>query len=255
MAMEIMKGRSTPKERTGNIPHDVYQQIRGMIISGDLEAGSRIKQVHVAKTLNVSQTPVREAIRMLEQDGWLVNDFHKGCIVKEITLRDIIDAYEVREVIEGMLARKATSVLTDDQVAELEKLAKQADLDFVNKYTDNAESYDKEDLDFHTTLAEYVGNRQVIDLFKRLRNLEFLMIKRSENFMKQKAATGINQDKASQHFNIVRAIASKDAEWAEALARWHIRMVIKELLESLDYTVDRLTSNGKHYTVNISRND
>ena len=77
--------------------------------------------------LNASQTPVREAIRTLEQEGWLVSEFGKGTRVRELTPKAIDELFEMRELVEGFMARKAAILLTQDQIASLHVLASAAD--------------------------------------------------------------------------------------------------------------------------------
>src|SRR5580704_9622756 len=114
-----------PKPRSRST--DVCNRLRHMIQSGELGMGQRLKQLHLARRLNASQTPIREAMRTLEQEGWLVSEFGHGARVRELTPQSIEELYEMREVLEGFMARKAAATLDAEQIATLRKLAQAAD--------------------------------------------------------------------------------------------------------------------------------
>ena len=79
----------------------VYQRLRSAIIGGQLEQGERLVETLISENMGVSRTPVREAFRQLEIEGLAENIPRKGTIVKGISKKDIIEIYEIREMLEG----------------------------------------------------------------------------------------------------------------------------------------------------------
>lgn len=90
----------------------VARQLRARILSGDLPAGERLRQNHIAAELGVSSTPVREALRDLAAEGLVLSDAHRSNIVRGLTLADATDLYQIRGVLEPILIRRSF-----DQVA------------------------------------------------------------------------------------------------------------------------------------------
>jgi DNA-binding GntR family transcriptional regulator len=212
-------------ESNGNIVSDLaqqtYRRLREMIISGELPSGHHLKQVHLAQMLKISQTPVREAIKLLEQEGWVVSTFNKGTLVRTFSTKDLQDTYEVREMLEGLTARKAATSLNEDQIGHLEKLAKAIDRINSTGPLPSEVNPDKNDADFHLDLAKFVGNTQVLEVFQHLFNLEMLMI-----------ARGAGTPNQCLHIHIIQAIKSREPDWAEMVARRHIREAYQGLMNS-----------------------
>jgi DNA-binding GntR family transcriptional regulator len=194
---------------------EVCDRLRGMIRSGELEMGQRLKQLHVAQRLNASQTPVREAIRTLEQEGWLVSEFGRGTRVRNLTPNAIDELFEMRELLEGFMARKAASILTQDQIASLRELARAADAE--EQQDESLEEVSaKHDLAFHLALAGMVENSMVQEVYQRLCNLGLLLVALSAKYMPRVVST--------PHGDLVDAIESRQPDWAEAVARRLLRL-------------------------------
>ena len=85
----------------------IVVRLRQAIITGDLSPSSRLTEPELARQLNVSRTPLREAIRQLEAEGFVTTVPRVGCFVSEITPQDAADVYAIRMVIEGLAARQA----------------------------------------------------------------------------------------------------------------------------------------------------
>src|ERR671919_3227658 len=99
----------------------VAQMLRNEIQSGQLPPGTRLRQNDVAHRFGVSTTPVREALALLQADGLVRIDPHRGAIVFHPTIADLRESYEIRKTLEALAVEKATPQLTDDLVAELQE--------------------------------------------------------------------------------------------------------------------------------------
>jgi DNA-binding GntR family transcriptional regulator len=116
--MELLKIRNRPQTAR----HFVVNMLRADILRGDYPAGSGLRQEQVAARLGVSTTPVREAFRDLLAEGMIEFDTHRGAIVRGLTLSDLREIYELRIVLEPMLAVRALKLATDAQLAHAEKI-------------------------------------------------------------------------------------------------------------------------------------
>ena len=101
----------------------VAGRLRELIVSGELKPGARIRQQELADNFGVSATPVREAIRQLETEGYLQSEAHIGVHVAEINRKGLEEIYQVRMLIEGWLAHRAAERATDDALEQLRTLA------------------------------------------------------------------------------------------------------------------------------------
>jgi DNA-binding GntR family transcriptional regulator len=217
-----------------------------MIRSGELGMGQRLKQLHVARRLNASQTPVREAIRTLEQEGWLVSEFGRGTRVRELTPKAIDELFEMRELVEGFMARKAALLLTGDQIASLRVLASAADA--VEQRNDDPadEAASRHDLAFHLGLAGMVENSMVLEFYQRLCNQGLLLVALSVKDLPPVVRT--------PHGDLVDAIESRQPDWAEAVARRLLRLARDRARDALSRGLPtfRVTADGRHTGPNPS---
>ncbi len=217
----------------GDRTYQTYRRVREMILSNELPSGFHLKQAHLARRLKVSQTPVREAMKLLEREGWVVSTFNKGKIVRTFTAKDLQDVYEIREVLEGLSARKVAAGYTDEQITHLETLALIADRTAPQETWPTGMTAEKADMEFHLCLAKYAGNQQVIDLFQRMVSLEKLLV-----------VGDIRKPTLSFHIHIVQAIKSREPEWAELVARRHIRQAYQNLSDAC-VPLQQLTPDGR----------
>src|ERR1700744_60858 len=94
----------------------VYDTLRDAIWEGRIGRGERIREEEIARTLGVSRTPVREALQRLQQRGLLVNRIGRGLTVAELSKREVIELYAMREILEGSAARFAAQHATRPEV-------------------------------------------------------------------------------------------------------------------------------------------
>jgi DNA-binding GntR family transcriptional regulator len=218
---------------------DVCDRLRGMIRSGEIGMGQRLKQLHVARRLGASQTPVREAIRTLEQEGWLVSEFGKGTRVRQLLPQEIEEIYEVRELLEGFMARRAAALLNEDQIATLRKLATAADEAEQQEYIPG-KTASNHDLNFHLALAGMIDNRLLSEFYQRLCNLGLLLVALSTDVAPRAVST--------PHGDLVDAIESRQPDWAEAVARRLLRIARDRIRKALSRGLPacRVIPDGRH---------
>lgn len=113
------QGDRPPTRRRGGLAEDVVVHIREQILTGALKPGTKIDQEALAATLDVSRSPIREALVILGQEGLLEVIPRRGAVVADLTPEDIIDHYELFGVVAGRAAAIAADTLKDDEIEQL----------------------------------------------------------------------------------------------------------------------------------------
>jgi DNA-binding GntR family transcriptional regulator len=108
--------------RLSTVHEQLIDALRAAILGGEFLPGRRLRQVQVADRFGVSPVPVREALRALEQEGLVASVPRRGWIVTKLTIAEIQEIYELRELLEQKALRDAVALLTDDDLAELDRL-------------------------------------------------------------------------------------------------------------------------------------
>src|SRR5690606_7880656 len=100
----------------------VFDALREAIINGTLKPRERLMEIQLAEELGVSRTPIREALRKLEIEGFIVMVPRKGAYVADLSFKDIADVFEIRSALEGLAAELAAERITDEELDEMERL-------------------------------------------------------------------------------------------------------------------------------------
>ena len=203
----------SPVRSLGNHPslrERIATHLREAIVSGDLPAKTRLMEPELARRLGVSRTPLREAIRQLEAEGFLSTIPRMGTFVAEVTARDLEDVYAIRAVLEGLAARQAAEQ-TDGASAGLRTLL----TELARKTTDYRE-YHEASGRFHEAVLTASGNQRLQALYHtlthqvaRLRRLSLAVARRSEVSLRE-------------HRRIASAILRGRGPEAERLMRSHV---------------------------------
>lgn len=145
----------------------VFECLRTSIVSGDLTPGQRIVEADLAKQLEVSKSPVREAILQLKQDG-LVIDAPKGrgVVVAPLKASDVREIYAVREAIETLAARTVAANPSPERLAPMATAVERMRQALAQG---DVRGQFEHDVEFHTALCAATGNRRLQDLFAGLR--------------------------------------------------------------------------------------
>ncbi|WP_206201890.1 GntR family transcriptional regulator [Terasakiella sp. SH-1] len=189
-----------------------YQKLLSAIQHGELKPGTRIREVEVAEKFGISRTPVRDAIRRLESDGLLIHIPRQGAVIKKLDHREVIELYEIREVLEGTAARYAARHASELEILELEDLN-----EIMLKHHDDPVKVAEANKLFHKSLYRSANNRYLIDALNNLANSMALL-----------GGTTLKVDDRTdtayqEHQEIIAGIREPDAERADRAARNHIR--------------------------------
>jgi DNA-binding GntR family transcriptional regulator len=203
----------------------VAAELRRLILDGSLEPGERLVEDRLAQLLGVSRNPIREAMRVLEAEGFLDVVSRRGAFVAKLSGRQADDLFHVRLALEPLGARLAASA----EERETSLLARAwAILDLVNS------SGPEEDLDTLSTLHTELHSL----IFEMTRNdyliaIAIPMVKRGQWLLRQ-AAPLQSPDAWAEHHGLIAAIEAGDADLAEAAARHHVLNVRSTLRPRLD---------------------
>ena len=144
----------------------VFNTLREAILRGELRPGERLMELQLAAKLGVSRTPIREAIRMLEQEGLAVTIPRKGAEVAKMTLKDMEDVLEVREALDELAVQIACERITDEQLENL-RIAKEAFADSTRN--GDVKRIAEADVNFHDVIYEAADNPKLVSILSNLR--------------------------------------------------------------------------------------
>ena len=192
----------------------VFQTLRTAILKGDLKPGERLMELQLASKLGVSRTPIREAIRKLEQEGLARTIPRKGAEVAGMTEKDMEDVLQIRCVLEELAARLSCQNITDEEMREL-KIAMVA---FEEKTREgNVVELAKADVTFHDIIYRAADNPKLLVL---LNNLREQMYRYRTEYMKDDR---IHPVLIREHKEMVKALESRDQELVAREVRQHLK--------------------------------
>ena len=191
----------------------VFNTLREAILKGDLKPGERLMELQLAAKLGVSRTPIREAIRMLEQEGLAVTIPRKGAEVAKMTEKDMQDVLQVREALDELAASIACELMTDE---ELSALTASID-DFESSIrTKDVKRIAEMDEKFHDIIYQATGNPKLVNI---LNNLREQMYRYRVEYLKDEKNYSLLLE---EHRAIVEAFTNKNKEKATECMRLHV---------------------------------
>jgi DNA-binding GntR family transcriptional regulator len=202
----------------------VYDQLRTAIVEMRIPPGEPVREADIAQGLNVSKTPVREALGRLEQDGLVELNSFRSAVVTDYTERDLQEIYELREIIEVAAARSAAESMSERGLADLGRIASEC-----MRLSDEGGGPELVQLisEFDTVLFEEVQNRRIRTI---LANLAAHLTRIG---LLTAGIPGRNAASVREHAQIYEAIERRDPEAAERFMRQHIRSVRDDQLRAL----------------------
>lgn len=193
-----------------------YHALSRAILSGGLPPGTRLSVPELARRLDVSRSPVREAVQRLVYDGLAKNAAKRGAIVAHIGHADFLALLEIREPLEGLAARRATANATPAGLDRLRSLVDDHESLVASGQNDDL-LHVEHDLKFHAWIRAVAANGDLTMALERMQARAHLSY---STFWGQRPNPA---DAVAEHRAIAQAIESGDADAAEAAARTHIR--------------------------------
>lgn len=221
-----------------NLDHKVYQTIKAMIIDRQLTPGTKIFQDKLAQELGVSRTPLVNALKRLEHERLVTAIPRRGFFVRVISKKEMIQVFELREVLEGLTARRAASRLSASQATKLKKFFQQITL---SANDIDVQKYAEEDRQFHKYLIQIGGTELLSSILETYNVLAF-------SYQGDKTAGLIRSPRETlkEHRAIIEAICNKDPEKAEEAARKHLANSAKRLRQEIAGEFQADSSQKEH---------
>ena len=209
--MAILKSEETIKSK-------IHSELRRSITKGYLNPGERLDIVKLARHYQTSITPLRDALSLLSQEGLVSIKPRSGYFVCQITVRQLIDLFEVREILETASIQRAVERITDEQIEQLTH-------DYTGYDDDSYDLYIDENRRFHCLIAKASGNEELVQMMGRVHDqlARFMFLA-----FRQTVKT---QDKT--HACIIEALRARDAEAV-------LNAIIGEIRATRDFVLARV---------------
>ena len=194
------------------LSEQVKDRLLRRIVEGDLEPGSRIAETRVAREFGISQAPVREALRSLVSLGLVEMRPHRGAWVRQPDQKELVEAIEVRGVLEAFAAEQAATRISDESIGELERLLDEM-LDLAAEGDAMAQAHTN--AEFHATVIAAAGNAMLERTWNQLEPF-------SQTYLTATAPGVDLMWLAKRHEAIVDALRARDPEAAGLVMRHHL---------------------------------
>jgi len=198
------------------------EQVAEILLSGDAYESQPLSEEHLAAVLGTSRTPVREALAELERAGMVIRRQKKGVYLRRPTIQEKAEFYDVRAALEGFAARRAASLATEEQLAEL---ASQAEIYELAHARGDRETRLVADHEFHRAIVAIAGNTILERVFR-----QFWLLQKTFSQLAVRMPTTPGDTNSFSHAQIVAALRSRDPDEAERCLRGHIESVKQRVL-------------------------
>ncbi len=206
-----------------SMSQDLVTLIKQQILNGELNPGDRIVETKVAKELGISQTPVREAVRMLSGEGIINIVPNRGPIVKEIEERDIFEIYSLRASLEGLAMRLTTLHASKEQIQLLVDLYAEMESKLHNPEVD---SLLKESLYLHHSIIQFSRHSRLMQIYDSI-SFQIELVNRIIGMKSTK------QKEFDEHKELIDALRKGNPDESERVMKRHIHRSFKECIKAL----------------------
>ncbi len=221
MEENILRTHIKQKSLVEHIIQDLEDKINGNI----LKPGEKIVEERLCKSFGVSRSPVREALRMLESQGYVTREPRKGVTVSRVTAKEIEDAYRIRANLESLAVYLAVKQQDPKVLQKLNKIHRQ-----MRELAEEgvSDAYFKLNLKFHNTLVDACGNERLIQMIE-------IFVKQTRRYRIQiLTIPGRIEASLKNHEMILRSFEDGDAEKAESLRKETILKNIETFVQKLE---------------------
>ncbi len=206
----------------------VFHTLREAILRGELKPGERLMELQLAAKLGVSRTPIREAIRMLEQEGLAVTVPRKGAEVAKMTEKDMEDVLQIREALDELAANIACEKITEEEIAKLHETM--IEFQQVSK-TEDVKRIAEVDVHFHDIIYEATGNPKLVTI---LNNLREQIYRYRVEYLKDESIYPVLMQ---EHEKILEGLVERDKKKVTKAMQVHVAnqvSAVKEIIREQD---------------------
>lgn len=216
--------KSKPIERHQTLREKILETIREAILKGNLKPGEKVAEPELAERFGISRTPIREAFRQLESEGYLTVIPRKGAVVAALSEKDIQEFYAIKSILEGYAAELAAAKLTEKEIEKLEaindrlkQLAEEGDV----------KTFYRVHNEFHEMFLKAAGNSKLYELIQQL-GLKFNRLRMASLSVEGRMAISV-----AEHDKLLEAFRKHDGILAENLVKKTAAIGGSVLLESM----------------------
>lgn len=203
----------------------VYEGIRKAIIRGIIPVGEKLNEKECAERMNISRTPIREALHRLEEEGLVEYIPKYGVIVRKISIEDAKEIYQIRRALDAVAAINAMNIMTNEQFKEMKDLL------------DRTKEANKSSENIHIVAKQFSEFNQMIYRFSKMPRLTHIVTRLSEYLVRFRDISlkeeGRRQKALEEHFMIYEAMLNKDEELVKKITNEHLEYsetyVIREM--------------------------
>ncbi|MEH7118428.1 GntR family transcriptional regulator [Neobacillus vireti] len=205
-----------------------YQFIKQKIMDGIFMPSQKLVESELSELIGVSRNTVKKALLKLEQENLVALEENKGATIKSFSLDEIVNYLEIREVLEGLIAKTAAVNISDPKLKKLEETVEKMKENLDHNRFDE---YSKCNLLFHNIIYEASSNIEAVEMVNKIKTqLQRLRIKTI-------LVPGRTQESFREHQKILNAIKAKDGKWAEDAVKFHVANVRKTIVENYSFLV------------------
>jgi len=202
----------------------VYRILKKEIIKGSFKPGDKVLEGKIAEQMGISRTPVREAIRGLAAEGFVVLSPNQGVVVRSVSAENIREVLQIHSALEGLAARLSCEVINEEELKELENYVKKMEK-LANKK--DSSGYSEIDLKFHELIVNNCGNKRLIEMRKNISDQAQRYRIGSLSIPRRL------KESLKEHQKILKAFKTKDPKKADSTSQKHIQNALKNILNKV----------------------
>jgi len=191
-----------------------YQELRGLLLDGTFLPGEFLSERKLGEQLGMSKTPIRAALERLEMEGFVRTSPQQGIVVRELSLREICEHYEIRAALEGYTVQQIAGRLTPEQAARVEATLHTQE---VCMDANDIPGHVAADAAFHLLLADFLGNQEILRVMQHQRDKIFRVTLHISQQHPDRMAHSL-----AEHRRIFAAVRDGQAEEAATCMREHL---------------------------------
>ena len=199
-----------------------YQELKRLILAGELAGGSVQSVRKLAAQLQMSKTPIHAAIERLEAEGLVMLAPQQGVVIRELSVHDIVNHFEIRQALEPYVLRRLAGHLTEEQIEQLRQ-----NLEKLHQCVDKKDSaaFMQVDAAFHQLLCDFFRNDEINRVMQQLRDkVQRVIFRIAEHFPERMGETH------AEHHAIVESLVREDGEQAAHLMSEHLEQGLRRFL-------------------------
>jgi DNA-binding GntR family transcriptional regulator len=205
-----------------------YQFIKEKILDGSYKPSQKLTEIELSEVIGASRNTIKKALLKLEQENLVEIEQNKGAFIKSFTLDEIINYLEIREVLEGLVARTAAKNISDAELEHMEEILQQMDSYLKQNRFDEYSNLNKE---FHQIIYQASKNPQAVEIVNVIRT------QLSRYHFRTILIPGRNQNSFQEHNKIFEALKSHDEKLAQEAVMNHVANVRTTIKENFSFLV------------------